>query len=271
MQNELVIITGASSGIGKHLAENLSEYSVAACVRNHKDKYKNSVLLDVSSDESVSSALRELEPRLRSAAKVHLINNAGIAVSGPVEGVPLARWKEQFEVNVFGLLRATQAFLPYIRETKGKVINISSISGLFVSPYLGAYCASKFSVEAISDALRREMKEFGVDVVLIEPGPVETPIWEKNFSHAEEQIAMIKPELQKIYDKNMRKFLRMAKKSSESAVPASKVTELVLSALKNPHPKARYLVGKPKMGLEILFAKALPSKWMDNLIAKQFR
>ena len=181
MNKRIAIVTGSSTGIGKATVLHLSRkgFLVFAGIRRESDAEQFQslkgifpLLLDVSSQDSVEKAVEIAAEKLNTASEVHLINNAGIVVAGPVEGVSLTRWKEQFEVNFFGLLRVTQTLLPYIRKTRGRIVNISSISGLAAFPYLGPYCASKFAVEALSDALRRELRQFGCSVVVIEPGPI---------------------------------------------------------------------------------------------------
>ncbi|MGZ3705895.1 MAG: SDR family oxidoreductase, partial [Bdellovibrionota bacterium] len=249
---KIAIVTGASSGIGQAAAQRLAEkgFQVFAGVRTEAagaawEKRENAspLLLDVTKPESVEAALKKCRPRLEKATEVHLVNNAGIAVAGPVEGVSLEKWKEQFEVNVFGLVRATQAFLPFIRATKGRVVNISSVSGLATSPYLGPYSASKFAVEAISDALRREIAQFGCRVVVVEPGPIDTPIWSKGLSKKDSLLSSLSEELQKVYSHELRTFQKAVEKSAHDAVPVSLVADVVEKALLAKKPRTRYIVG----------------------------
>ncbi|RYZ99024.1 MAG: SDR family NAD(P)-dependent oxidoreductase, partial [Proteobacteria bacterium] len=165
------IITGASSGIGKDSIRALraNGMGVIACVRNPADipvkaeQGLQYLRLDITNPELIRAAVAEVT-RLLNGARVSLVNNAGSAVAGPVEGLSMERWREQFDVNLFGMIQVTQAFLPLVRKTGGRIVNVSSISGIFASPYLGAYAASKFAVEAMSDALRRELVNSGVKV-----------------------------------------------------------------------------------------------------------
>lgn len=278
MKPELVIVTGASTGIGRATAERLARagYRVAAAVRKGKDydAWKSQgglpVYLDVTEESSVASAVAELKPELEAASAVHLVNNAGIAVAGPVEGVPIKRWREQFDVNVFGLVRASQAFLPWIRKTKGRLVNVSSISGRATSPFLGPYSASKFAVEAISDALRRELARFGVRTIVIEPGPIATPIWDKNFAKIGQELDELGPAMKELYGPEMLRFAELAKKSASDAVPADKVAAVILSALQAKNPRTRYVVGKAGLPAQVLMADLLPDRWLDSMIAKGF-
>jgi NAD(P)-dependent dehydrogenase (short-subunit alcohol dehydrogenase family) len=276
---KIVIVTGSSTGIGRECAERLAKsgFHVIAGVRKQKDadalKRKNlePVLLDVTKEESVDAALAALRPQLEKAEEVHLINNAGIAVAGPVEAVPMRRWEEQFNVNVLGLVRATQAFLPFIRATKGRIINISSVAGISSNPYLGPYCASKHAVEAISDALRMELRQFGVKVIVVEPGPIATPIWQKGVGQAEDDTAGLDPKTAKAYASELEKFRIMVKISVKRAVGVEKVSDVVMDGLLSARPRIRYVVGPKYMPTAVKIASHLPDRWIDALVAQQFK
>lgn len=277
---KLVIVTGASTGIGRGTVDSLSQsgFEVIACVRKMKDASQwkgnakiTSVLLDVTKEETIQSARKELDAKLRAAKEVSLVNNAGIAVAGPIEAVSLEKWREQFEVNVFGLVRVSQVFLPFIRATRGRIVNISSVSGKVTAPYLGPYSASKFAVEAISDAMRRELAQFGVKVIAIEPGPVATPIWQKGMEKEEELVNGLSSEMANLYSADLRKFAKMVKLSEEQAVPISDATDKIERALTAAKPKARYVVGPRSLAAQTFLFGILPDQWMDGAIAKQFR
>lgn len=275
-----VIVTGASTGIGHAAAARLAEsgFRVLACVRKPGDAEKwkkvpnaQPLFLDVTDEASIHASLKECRPILEKAEEVHLVNNAGIAVAGPVEAVPLSRWKEQFEVNVFGLLRVTQAFLPFIRPTRGRIVNVSSVSGLVTSPYLGPYSASKFAVEAISDALRRELRQFGVQVVIVEPGPIATPIWEKNLGRKDALLEELAEDQKALYGKDLKRMQKMVSVEASRAVPVERVSEVIEKALTSSRPRTRYVIGRKTIGAEMLFAQHMPDRWMDALILKEFR
>ena len=272
-----VIITGASSGIGKDTALVLAKagYQVFAGVRKKKDfegwtgqPNVTPVVLDVAREEDCLRAVADHGKVLSAAKAVHLVNNAGIALGGPVEGLPLEKWKEQFEVNVFGLLRSTQAFLPFVRATRGRVVNISSVSGLATSPYLGPYSASKFAVESISDALRREMRQFGVEVIVVEPGPVATPIWEKSLGRKEEVLGLINEEMRKLYGREMEVFFREVDKAGKSGIPVRMVSSTVEKALSAKKPRTRYMLGPPGTGISMGLVGALPDRWVDAIMSR---
>lgn len=275
---EWVIITGASTGIGWDAAESLARagYGVLPCVRKEADRARwaaagvEALIFDVTDEAQAAAALARVRALAGAEDRVHLVNNAGIAVAGPVEGTPLARWHEQMEVNFFGLLRATQNFLPLVRGGRGRVINISSVSGRFVTPYLGPYCASKYAVEALSDALRRELRQFGVEVVLVEPAPVATPIWEKNLSQKDNVLRELRPGMEELYGAAIARFTDLVAQSAKEAVPVDRVSRVILHALRARRPRTRYLVGPRGISLQIALLEWLPDRWADALIAKGF-
>lgn len=274
---ESVIITGASSGIGEAtaLALHKSGKQVFAGARKEKDLQRlqkmglEAIPMDVEKDQSLQEAKALIEKRLKKGNRISLINNAGLAIGGPVEGVSIARWKEQFEVNVFGLVRSTQIFLPWIRATSGRVVNISSVSGLMAIPYLGPYAASKFAVEAISDSLRREIQRFGCKVVLIEPGPIQTPIWEKGLGRKEMLFAEVDPQLLPVYEQELKAFFSMVEKSAKNAVSTTKVTDVIAKALSAKSPKTRYVVGDLAVSLQAAIVPFLSDKMVDKMISSQ--
>lgn len=271
---KLVVITGCSTGIGQEAALHLAGcgFRVLAGVRKESDTDPlrassgiTPVIMDVTDEKSVRAAAAH--PLLREASEVHLVNNAGIALGGPVEATPVFRWKQQFDVNVFGLVEVTQAFLPFLRATKGRVVNLSSVAGIAASPYLAPYAASKFAVEAISDSLRRELKQFGVKVIVLEPGPIKTPIWKKGM--AVQGNSPISGEMESLYGKEMKLFRALVKKSEEEAVAVGKISALLETVLTSPSPRTRYVVGARGLSFQMKIARLLPDKWLDAVIAKE--
>lgn len=268
----MILITGATTGIGFATAKALAEkgYSVLAGYRNQKDisqlQIKNiqPIQLDVTS----SSDLENLKKYLQDE-KIELncvINNAGILTAGPLEFVPVDEVKKVFDVNVWGLLNVTQICLPYLRQTKGKVINISSIAGRTVTPFLGPYNASKYCVEVITDALRMEMQESGVQFVLIEPGSIETPIWQKSMDFWKLLIEKLPHETFKYYGRSLKSFEMLVQKTSSHAAPVSRVVSKIISAVESQNPSSRYLVGRDAQ--LALIQNYLPTKLKDKLIWK---
>ncbi len=181
-----VLVTGASTGIGRATGLYLQArgFRVFASVRRETDAADLSgatpVLLDVENAESIRAAADAVGAALEDGALQGLVNNAGIAVSGPLEFLEMSDLRHQFEVNLFGQVAVTRAFLPLLRRAKnGRIVNMSSISGRITAPLLGPYSMSKFALEAFSDALRRELSPFGLSVSVVEPGAIKTPIWDK--------------------------------------------------------------------------------------------
>jgi NAD(P)-dependent dehydrogenase (short-subunit alcohol dehydrogenase family) len=272
---KIAIVTGASTGIGRAAAIRLQQkgFHVLAGVRREGDAPPDteSLLLDVTSGESVDGALKKCRARLSKASVVHLVNNAGIAIAGPIEAVSLARWREQFDVNVFGLLAVTQAFLPFIRATSGRIVNLSSVSGLAAAPYLGPYSSSKFAVEAISDSLRRELAQFGCHVVLVEPGPVSTPIWGKGLAKEKSLKDTLPPALREVYGVEVAAFQKMIEKSVRDAVPVEMVSDVIEKALTAARPKTRYVVGTKALHAQMAIGQLLPDRLLDKLLAGEYR
>ncbi|MBX3016822.1 MAG: SDR family oxidoreductase [Bdellovibrionaceae bacterium] len=276
MSKQRILISGASTGIGFATAVELAAkgHEVYAGVRKASDGERlqkansqiRTLILDVTVPESVDAAVARVraDSVTESRAPLVLINNAGIAVAGPIECLPLAEFRKQFEVNVFGLIDMTQKFLPLIRETGGRIVNISSISGRLAAPFLGPYSASKFAVEGLTDSLRRELAPQGISVSLIEPGPIRTPIWEKGLSGKDDLLAQIPTERLGIYETRLRKFVEYTAKTAASADPVEVVVRAIEHAAFAKKPRARYFVGGQSKAGNIV--SRLPTGWVDGLI-----
>jgi NAD(P)-dependent dehydrogenase (short-subunit alcohol dehydrogenase family) len=272
-----IIITGASTGIGAATALDLAKrgHQVFACVRKTQDgerllSLNNTISIlemDVTREDSIQQSF-EIFSKDKKNHEVVLINNAGIAVSGPVESVSLNDFRKQFEVNFFGLIAVTQKFLPLIRKTRGRVINVSSIAGRVASPFLGPYAASKFAVEGLNDSLRREMIPFGVQVVLIEPGPIQTPIWEKGLGQKDAIRGALAADQIEVYGSYIDLFQEAVEKIVSTAEPVERVLEAMREAVESESPQHRYLVGKEAQ-LSGFLSSILPSRWLDVAIKKR--
>lgn len=271
-----ILISGASTGIGRASSIHLARlgHSVWAGVRSQKsyDELKKlnvhglkPVFLDVCDERSMTAAVGQVK---KTAGILHgLVNNAGIVVAGPVEAIPLEDWRRQFETNVFGQVRLTQLCLPLLRESKGRIVNTSSIAGRVAPPMMGAYAASKFALEAISDALRREIAKQGIYVSVVEPGPIVTPIWEKSIAEAEKSEVKYSEELQSVYGKSVAKYLARAKVHNQTGSPVSVVVEAIVHALTARWPRTRYPVGR---GIRILstVASNIPDSLLDKFMTR---
>lgn len=245
---ERVVVTGASSGIGEASALRLarSGREVFAGVRTGADAERvrgqgvEPVVLDVTDPASIAAAAERLE-----GGPLHgLVNNAGIAVSMPLEFLPLAELRRQLEVNLVGQVAVTQAFLPHLREARGRIVNVGSIAGHSALPFLGAYAASKHALEAVTDVLRIELRPFGIEVVIVEPGSIATPMWRKGAEGFQRLAADMPGDLGRLYGGRMEAFRRAAAAAAQRGEPADTVAAVVERALDAERPKTRYLVGR---------------------------
>ncbi len=268
-----ILITGASTGIGRATAIHLARkgHHVWAGVRSDNAATEllklnveriTPVRLDVTNAESVESTLAVIN---KAGGVLHgLVNNAGIAIAGPIEAVSIADWQKQFDVNVIGQVRVIQKFLPMLRTWQGRVVNISSIAGKVASPFMSPYAASKFAFEGLSDSLRRELAPMGVHVSVVEPGPIDTPIWKKSLSTGQKDFEAFSAEIQSVYGSAIQKFYKRVDKARTGAAPTSLVVEAIEHALTASKPKTRYPVGRG-IRAATLVARALPDRWVDYL------
>ncbi|HZG48663.1 MAG TPA: SDR family oxidoreductase [Thermoleophilaceae bacterium] len=274
MASGTVLVTGASSGIGHATALHLGQigFDAVGAVRRDEDSERlraeglRTVRLDVTDADSIAAARSELGAGPLAA----LVNNAGIAVAGPLEFLPLDQLRNQLEINLIGQLAVTQAFLPALRAGRGRIVNVSSIGGRVALPLVGAYNASKFALEAMSDSLRRELRSQGLDVIVIEPGGVRTPIWRKGNDLAERIAAGMPPESERLYGSMIEALRRRtAEIETQTGIEPYEVAAVIGTALRSPRPRARYLVGRDAK-LRAPLAKLLPARVMDRLIARAF-
>jgi NAD(P)-dependent dehydrogenase (short-subunit alcohol dehydrogenase family) len=194
------------------------------------------------------------------------VNNAGISIAGPLELLPLQEVRTQFEVNVIGALAVTQAFLPLLRHARGRIVNISSIAGLAATPFLGAYCGSKFALEAMSDALRLELAPWGITVSLVEPGAIQSQIWQRSTMSATRMLGGVAPESLALYAQPLSRMQAVIARAAARAIPAEAVARVVARALTVPRPRARYLVGKDAR-FRAALKWVLPDAAQDRLLA----
>src|SRR4051812_13320423 len=254
-----VLITGASSGIGHATATLLAArgWHVYAGVRSETD-LPNVVQLDVTDAEQVA-ALEDLELDA-------LVNNAGIAITGPLEYMPLEELRRQLEVNTVAQLAVTQACLPSLRRRKGRIVNVSSIAGRSVLPLFGPYAASKFALEALSDALRRELRG-DVSVSLVEPGAIATPIWERSLGVADALWEAMPANAHAHYGTLVDTMRAQAVRAAKDGLSPEDVAEVIIAALTSSRPRSRYLVGR-EAKIQAALARALPGRAMDVILAR---
>jgi NAD(P)-dependent dehydrogenase (short-subunit alcohol dehydrogenase family) len=273
-----VVITGASTGIGAACALELDRrgFRVFAGVRSQPAaealRAKTSsgltpVLIDVTEIASIIAAVRTVGEALGEAGLAGLVNNAGIAVPGPLEALPIDSFRRQLEVNVVGQVAVTQAFLPLLRRARGRVVNMGSVNGTLAPPYLGAYAASKFAMEAVTDALRVELRTWGIGVSIVEPGAIDTPIWEKSFAAADRLANDIAPELLSLYEADLAAVRRASAQWARGAESVECVVRAVLHALSARRPKTRYAIGWGAW-LPLKSMKLLPDRLRDWIVRK---
>ncbi|MBN3960931.1 SDR family oxidoreductase [Nostoc sp. NMS8] len=271
-----VVVTGASTGIGQATALLLDQlgFSVFAGVRQDIDaqtlKQKGSprlipIFLDVTDAESIAVAVDKVTNAVGGGGILGLVNNAGIAVPGPLELLTIAEFQQQMLVNVTGQLAVTQAFLGLLRQSRGRIVNMGSIAGRSPTPFLGAYNASKFAFVALNDVLRMELRPWGISVSIIEPGAIATPIWEKSLSQSETAQDDLPQSAQNLYGQAMNIVRKKMQILASGGISADIVAQTVIQALTANKPKTRYLVGQDaKIGA--LLKHILPDRLHDRII-----
>ena len=275
-----VVITGASTGIGRSTAEYLAAkgWQVFAGVRKEKDGAAlteadariKPILLDVTNPEQVDAAVETVRAALDGQKLAGLINNAGIANMGPLAVQPLDQFKAHFDVNVFGLLRASQAFAPLLGMDEslsgkpGRIVNITSVGGRLASPFLGAYTATKHAVESMTDSLRRELIIFGIDAIAVGPGAVKTPIWDKA-----EDANSSNPYSNSPWAKPIDKFSETMLEGGRTGLDPDVIAETIEDALTAKKPKARYAPVPDKL-TNFTLPMLLPKRVVDGFFWKRF-
>ncbi|MDJ0786461.1 MAG: SDR family oxidoreductase [Myxococcota bacterium] len=284
MSKRTVLVTGASTGIGRDAAIRLAREGVHvfAGVRREEDALGlrgeglpdlEPVSIDVADADSIRRCADELAGRLESEGLHALVNNAGIVVSSTLEFVPLDAFRRQLEVNVTGQLAVTQALLPLIRRAKerdparGRVVFTGSTSGYFAAPFVGPYNASKFAIEGLVDSLRRELRPFGIPVSLVQPGAIATPIWEKSEAAADELIDAMPEHGRALYGDAIRAVKQQVAQRSGSAAPVALVSKAIRHAVLSERPRPRYKVGADAWA-QLALARLLPDRAADWLIGR---
>jgi NAD(P)-dependent dehydrogenase (short-subunit alcohol dehydrogenase family) len=267
-----VVVTGASTGIGDATATHLQElgFEVFAGVRNDEDaeRLRSRGLTPLQLDVTDAAQIEAARAQLGDGPISGLVNNAGIAFAGPLEFLPIDVLRRQFEVNLFGQVAVTQALLPALRAARGRIVNVSSIGGRVALPLAGVYSSSKFALEGISDSLRRELRPQGVDVILIEPGGVKTPIWGKGRQAADDIVAGAPPEIEQLYGSMIAALTRETEKiEAKTGIEPRTVAEAIGKALTSSRPRTRYLIGTDAKVRGPL-AKVVPDRMMDRLIGR---
>jgi NAD(P)-dependent dehydrogenase (short-subunit alcohol dehydrogenase family) len=272
------VITGASTGIGEACALRLdrSGWRVFAGVRREADAARltaqlsersHPVIIDVTDAGSIASGVGRIASAVGDEGLDGLVNNAGVAVAGPLEFLPLEEFRRQLEVNVTGQLAVTQACLPLLRRRRGRVVFMGSIAGRVALPMLGPYSASKHAIEALGDALRVELQPWGMHVAIVEPGSIATPIWKKGEEAAAQGASRFPPAAEQLYKPAIGAMRKAAADASRRGIPPDTVAALVEHALTSASPRTRYLVGADAR-LRARIGAFVPDRLRDRLFTR---
>lgn len=279
-----ILVTGASTGIGRAASMALlaEGFQVFAAVRGAQAAAElrriaptgaldrlETLELDVTNAEQIRAAVTKVDATVGDRGLWGLFNNAGITVNGPLETLPIDGLRRQLEVNVIGQVAVTQAFIPLLRKARGRILTTGSIAGFFTAPALGPYSMSKHAMEAFSDAVRRELRPWGIEVSLLEPGAIATDIWSKGASEFDAVLRTPPPGLLEKYGGLIEALRSAAADSAARASPTDVVSRAVLHAFTAARPRTRYRMGTDSASRKLL--SRLPDRWIDALVARVFR
>ena len=273
------MVTGSSTGIGAACSERLARmgFQVFAGVHDEDDLGDAArggapvtpVLIDVTREETIAAAREQIAEAVGAAGLPGLVNNAGIAVGGPLELLPMADLRRQLETNVVGAIAVTQALLPMLRQGHGRIVNVGSTSGRVAAPFAGPYAASKFALRALSDSLRVELRPWRIPVCLIEVGPVATEIWDKSLAEMDRRWQGMSPSARELYGPLFRAIRKSAEQRGKSGIPIKEVVDAIVHAMVSPKPRSRYVVGK--VARQIAIVSLLPDPIRDFLVRRELR
>jgi NAD(P)-dependent dehydrogenase (short-subunit alcohol dehydrogenase family) len=275
-----VVVTGSSTGIGEGCALRLDKmgWRVFAGVRRPEDgealmrkasQRLTPIILDVTDGDSIAAAAGYVAEIVGEDGLDGLVNNAGIAVAGPLEFLPVDELRRQLEVNVVGQIAVTQAFLPLLRKAGGRIVNIGSVSSRISTPLLGPYSASKFAMDALTTALRMELQPWGIHIAIVDPSGIATPIWRKSLAAGDRLAERFPAEVFDMYGPLIEAQRKRAIESDRTGLPRREVARCVVHALTSPRPRTRYPVGSTARIVELL--RLLPDRLRDRLIMSQLK
>ena len=278
MAPRAVLVTGASTGIGRATAIRLAGagWDVFAGVRKPEDGDAvraespdriRPVILDVTDQGTIDAAAEQVRAGLGGRGLDGLVNNAGITVQGPLEFLPLDDLRRQLEVNVVGQVAVTQAVMPEIRRATGRIVNMGSVGGRVAHPFIGPYHASKYAIEALTASMRKELRPWGIEVIVVEPGSMQTEIWSKGERGAQEQLEKLGERGRELYGSVLQKVRAVAVKTGERGGSPDAVAQVVERALTARRPRTRYLVGADARA-QVALNALLPDRAMDALEAR---
>jgi NAD(P)-dependent dehydrogenase (short-subunit alcohol dehydrogenase family) len=273
-----VVVTGSSTGIGAACVRELDRrgFRVFAGVRATADGDRLRAAssprlvplpLDVTLPESIASAAQAIRESVGAAGLAGLVNNAGIAVAGPLEILPIDQLREAFAVNVLGVIGVTLAMLPLLRQGRGRIVNIGSLNGRIACPYLGAYSASKHALEALSDALRIELRSWGIQVAVVQPGNTATPLWDKSFAAADALATQAPAAAIALYKADLAAFRAACAHLAVTAGTVDRTVRAIVHALTARRPRVRYRIGL-KVDLLLRAYKWIPARLWDRILRR---
>ncbi len=280
-RSDVMLVTGASTGIGRATALELGRhgFDVFAGVRRTADGEKvataaepldgtvTPVIIDVTKPRSIAAAKRVIAKTAGKRGLSGLVNNAGVAVSGPFEYMDLDEFRDQLEVNVTGHLAVTQAMLPLLRTAHGRIVNVTSIGGLIAYPFTGPYHASKWALEAITHSLRTELQPWSIKVIAVEPGSIATDIWDRGLERADANRAKLGAGGEELYGDAMDAMTKTMRETADAGIPAQKAAKVIAKALTTRRPKTRYLVGRDARGA-LTGRRMLSDRAFDRLVTR---
>ncbi|HET7443141.1 MAG TPA: SDR family oxidoreductase [Solirubrobacterales bacterium] len=270
-----VLVTGASTGIGRATALRLDAagWRVFAGVRRQEDAESliqagsanlSPLYLDVTDSDQIAAAAALIEAQ--SDGLDGVVNNAGIAIPSPLETIPIEDFRRQVEINLTGQVAVTQAVLSSIRGAGGRVVFISSIGGRVAFPLTGAYHAAKFGIEAVGDVFRQELRPWGIRVSIVEPGSIDTPIWDTGERTADE-VGARSPQREALYGRVIESYRKVVKQTAERGIPPEKVARVIEHALTADRPRSRYLVGIDAK-VQARLKPLIPTPVFDRIVAR---
>lgn len=273
-----VLVTGASTGIGRATALRLDAagWKVLAGVRREDDAAAlreaagpelEPLFLDVTDADQIAAARERVEAGPGGLAG--LVNNAGVAIPGPLETLPLEDFRRQIEINLTGQVAVTQALLAAIRGGGGRIVFLSSIGGRMALPLTGAYHAAKFGIEAVGDVFRQELRPWGIPVSIVEPGSIDTPIWERGESAADD-VGTRSPRQEELYGRMIERYREAVRRTAERGIPPERVAKTIERALSARRPRSRYLVGTDAK-VQARLKTVLPTSWLDRFVARAMK
>jgi NAD(P)-dependent dehydrogenase (short-subunit alcohol dehydrogenase family) len=273
-----VVVTGTSTGIGAatalhlvdegfHVFAGIRREGDAGALQTHAPERVTPLYIEVTEESTIRAAAAAVDDAVGEHGLVGLVNNAGIGVPAPLEFQPMADFRRQLEVNLFGPVAMIQAFLPLIRRGGGRIVNVGSIGGMLVLPLNGAYSASKFGMRAISDALRLELRQWNIHVSLIEVAPVKTAIFGKTFAELDGLENTLGEDGFTLYEEQIAAVRKAIEKTAADADPPLVIAKAILHALTSDKPKTRYLAGHG--GKETAAVAALPDRTRDRALVHE--